>query len=99
MWIKFGFREQNTNAFKNIIRVATHPGKPGKSGKKNIGPGKSGNFLLGPGFFSFSSIFPMSGTSCRERENLPGNRCESESIKIKIQSFSVMTGMNYCVLQ
>jgi len=66
---------------------------------KNIGPGKSGNCLLGPGFFIFSSIFPVSGTSCRGRENFPDNRCESGSIKIKIQSFSVMTGMNYCVLQ
>jgi len=58
-------------------RVATHPGKPGKSGKvrgKNIGPGKSGNFSLGPGFCIFSGIFPMSGTSCRGRENLPDNQ-------------------------
>ena len=75
------------------------PGKSGKVRGKNIGPGKSGNFSLGPGFFIFSSIFPMSGTSCRGRENLPDNRCESGSIKIKIQSFSVITGMNYCVLQ
>ena len=74
-------------SFVSRVNVRSHsqgchaPWKTWKVRGKNIGPGKSANFSLGPGFFYFFKHFPMSGTSCRGRENLLTTDAKVEALK------------------